>query len=103
MLWTMLHTICFFGCIIAAVGAAREAKIGFIGYALAVAIGLAMGGGLTWVMWNTGERVIAAVEARSEARQELYFRMLYLAAVLWVLIAIFIADYVTSVAMRLAA
>ena len=103
MLYTLLNLICFFGCIFAAVGAARDAKIGFVGYALAAAIGLALGGGSTWAMWNIGERVIAAVEVRPEARRELYLWVLYLAVVLWILIAMFIADRVTSAAMWLVA
>jgi hypothetical protein len=101
MLYTMLNLICFLACIFAAVGAARDAKIGFVGYALAAAIGLALGGGSTWAMINVGDRVAAAVEALPEARRELYLRVFYLAAPLWILVAMFIADRVTSAAMRL--
>ncbi|MFL6438441.1 MAG: hypothetical protein ACJ71Q_12735 [Terriglobales bacterium] len=100
MLWTMLNLMCFLICILAAVGAAREARAGFLGYALAVGIGLAVGGTSTWAMWNAGERVGAAVQVGREARRELYFRVLDAVAVLWILIALFIADHVTSAAMR---
>ena len=102
MLWTMLNAICFLVCMLGAVGAARAARTGPLGYVLAVVIGLALGGSSTWVMWNVGERVGAAVQVHPERRRELYFRVLYVAAVSWILIALFIADHVTSAAIRLA-
>ena len=85
-----------------AVGAARDAKTGFLGYALAVVIGLALGGSSTWTMWTVGKRVAAVVRPYPEARQKLYSGVLMLAVMLWILIALFIADHVTSAAMRLA-
>lgn len=102
MLWTMLNAICFLVCILGAVGAARDAKTGFVGYALAVGIGLALAGSSSWAMWKAGERVGVAAQVHPEARRELYFRVLYVVAVLWILIALFVADHLTSAAMRLA-
>jgi hypothetical protein len=103
MLWTMLNVICFLVCIIGAAGAAREAKAGLIGYALALIIGLAIGGSSAWAMQSVGERVGAATQAHPAARRELCFKVLYVVAVLWIIIALFIADHLTSAAMRLAA
>jgi hypothetical protein len=98
----MLNAICFLVCILGSVGAARAARTGPLGYVLAVVIGLALGGSSTWVMWNVGERVGAAVQVHPEPTRELYFRVLYVAAVLWILIALFVADRLTSAGMRLA-
>jgi len=102
MLWTMLNAICFLVCILGSVGAARHAKTGLLGYALAVAIGLALGGSFTWTMWTVGKGVAAAIQAYREARQKLYSGVLLLAVALWILIALFVADRLTSAAMRLA-
>jgi hypothetical protein len=102
MLWTMLNAICFLVCILGSVGAGRAARTGPLGYVLAVVIGLALGESSTWLMWNVCERVGVAVQVHPERRRELYFRALYVAAVLWILIALFVADRLTSAAMRLA-
>jgi hypothetical protein len=102
MLWTMLNAICFLACMFGSVGAARAARTGPVGYVLAMVIGLALGGSFTWVMWKLGGRVGAAVQAHPEPKRELYFRVLYVAAVLWVLIALFVTDRLTSAAIRLA-
>lgn len=97
----MLTLICFLVCVFAAVGAARDSNTGFIGYALAVTIGLAMGVGSTWAFWTLGERLIGAVQRRPEARRELYLRLLYAAAVLWILSVAFIAVRVIPATLRL--
>lgn len=101
MLWTMLNAICFLVCIFGAVGAARDARANSASYALAVGIGLALGGVSTWGMWNLGERIGMAAHVHRGQRREAYFKVLYLVAVLWILMALFIADHVTSAAMRL--
>jgi hypothetical protein len=101
MLWTMLNSICFLVSIIGAVGAAKHTKAGLLGYAFAIAIGSVLGVTCTWAMWMAGERVIATAKPYPEAKQELYFRALYLTAVLWILIVVFSVDHVTSAAMRL--
>jgi len=102
MLWTMLNAICFLVCILASVGAARNAKAGFFGYALAVGIGLVWGGGSTWGLWTVGKRVAAVIEPYPEARQKLYSGAVLFAVLLWILIALLFADRVTSWVMRLA-
>ena len=102
MLWTMLNAICFLVCIFASVGAARAARTSPFGYVLSVLIGLVLGGASTWAMWSVGERIGTAAQVQPESRRQVYFRVLYVAAVVWILIALFIADRVTSAAMRLA-
>ena len=102
MLWIMLNAICFLVCILGSVGAARNAKSGLIGYALAVAIGLALGGTFTWILWIVGKRVGVTVRLYGQARQKLYSGVLLLAVALWILLALFVADHLTSAAMRLA-
>jgi hypothetical protein len=102
MLWTILNAICFLVCILGSVGAARHAKTGLIGYALAVAIGLVLGGAFTWIMWMVGKRVAVTIRPYEDARQKLYSGVLLFAAALWILLALFVADHLTSVTMRLA-
>lgn len=97
----MLNAICFLIASIAAIEEARVAKAGFKGYALAIGIGLTLGLACTWAMWTAGERVLAAVQPYPEPKQERYYRVLYLVAVLWILIVVFITNHATSIAMRL--
>jgi|SRR5580700_2219373 hypothetical protein len=100
MLWTMLNAICFLISVIAAVEGAKQARVGFSGYALAILIGLILGGTCTRAMWTVGERVIAAVQPYAKPKQEMYFRALYLGGVMWILIVVFIADHVTLAMVR---
>ncbi len=100
-LWTILSGISFFSCIFIAVRAARDAKPSFGGYALSVAIGLALGGVFAWTTWSIGKRGYTALETRSEARQKLYVDVLYFATLFWIFIAAYITSLVTSAVMRL--
>ena len=102
MLWALPEAVCFFICIIGAVGAARHAGASLVGFAIAVVIGLLLGGVCTWIMWIVGEKVGAALELLPEPRRERYFNALYVARVLWVFIALYITDHVTATALRLA-
>jgi len=97
----MLNAICFLLCFLGAVGAARDSKAGFLGYASAVLVGLAVGGSSTWTMWTLGKRVAAIIKPYPEARQKLYSLVILLVVVLWMLTAFFITDRLTSVVMRL--
>jgi len=100
-LWTLLNAICFFIPVVAAIEEAKAARAGLGGYALAIAIGLALGGGCALAMWTVGRRVGSALQAYPEPRREWYFRVLYSAALLWILMVGFLANWTISAAMRL--
>lgn len=103
MYWFILNGLSFSSCTFIAVGAARNAKAGLVGYALAVAIGIALGGGAAWAMWSIGRKVAPTIETFPKAKQKLYFDVLFFAAVFWIAIAAYVSDQVTSAVMQLMA
>jgi hypothetical protein len=48
-------------------------------------------------MWTVGERVFTGLESHPESTQEKYFRVLYLAGVLWIVFVGFLSGQVMSV------
>jgi len=104
MLCTMLICTCFVIPIIGALASARDAKVGFVGYALAVTVGLVVGLGCAWLMWASGEVVVKYLERPgrkySESMREWCFRVLYLAALLWIVPTGIIGGWFSSVMLR---
>jgi hypothetical protein len=84
-----------------AVASAKLAKVGFRGYALAVTVGLALGVGSARTMWTVGNNVAARMKGDPGSLKEWYFRTLYFAAMLWILVALFLGGWVSSVVLRL--
>jgi hypothetical protein len=101
-LWQLLILICLTIPIGGALASARLAKVGFGGYALAITIGLALGVCCAWTMWTVGKTVGDHIRRKSESLHERYFRVLYFAAMLWIVFALFLGDWVSSVILRLA-
>lgn len=100
-LWHILVAICFLTPVVAALGMATDAKKGFLGYAIAVALGLVMGVISTRLMWASGKIVGEWITRRSESLQEWYFRALYFAAVIWIFAVAFLAQWVISAVIRI--
>jgi len=102
-LWHLLSGMCFLVPLVAALDTATHAKSGPVGYLLAVGIGLVMGAAFTWIMSTTGRVVGARIKQRPVSQQEWYFRALYFAAVLWIVVVGFVAQRVLSATLRLVA
>ncbi len=100
-IWDLLNGICLVMPVYAAFQGARHANAGIGGYALVIAIGLAMGIGCTFGMWTIGERIVAAVSPYPKSKQERYFIGLYVAAGLWLLVVALLADWVISASIHL--
>lgn len=84
-----------------ALASAKLAKAGFGAYALAIGTGLALGLSLGWVMWTTGKLVAARIKTQPDSSRERYAKALYLAAVLWIMLGLFLGNWLSSAAMRL--
>ena len=100
-LWRLLEAICLMMPATGAAVSARPAKEGFVGYALVIALGLALGVGCAWTMRTTGAVAVARISRQSASWQEQYFRALYLAAGLWIIASLVLGVWVSSVALRL--
>jgi hypothetical protein len=84
-----------------AMASAKLAKVRFGGYALAITIGLALGVCCAWTMWTVGKTVGDHIRRKSESLHGRYFRALYFAAMLWIVFALFLGEWVTSAAIRI--
>ena len=103
MLWTLLTLVSSLSIVFSAVVTAKDAHASASGYALAIAIGLALGTCNAWAF----ERVAAASHRGStrysEILRERWLGALYVAGVAWALIASFFGAWVTSAAIQLIA
>lgn len=92
---------CFVMPLAGALAGAKLSKVGFGGYALALTVGLALGVCFAWTMWTIGRVVADQMKRKGVPAQEWYARALYLGAALWILLGLFVGDWVSSAAMKL--
>lgn len=101
-LWNLLNALCFVVPISGSIASSCVTKAGFGGYALAIVIGLALGVGCGWTMFKAGRSIAERIKKQRESMQERYFRALYIAAILWIVVALFLGAWVSRMALRLA-
>lgn len=100
-LWDLLTVLSFAMPIAGAVASAGLAKAGFRGYVLAIIVGFALGLCCAWTMRIVGKAAAANIKRHSESVQQGYVWALYFAAMLWVVFALFLGEWVLSVPVRL--
>lgn len=88
-LWQFLHLMCVALTLGASMGSPEVAKAGFRGYAVATAVGLGVGVGCAWIMWNAGRIAFARIRSLPGSMRERYFRRVYIGAILWVILVAF--------------
>ena len=103
MLWTLLTVISSLTFLVAAVGTAQIAKVGFGGYAVAMVIGTVLGACNAWALQRVAAAVVDRSVRYSEKLREWCLGVLYVAAAVWALLAAFLGAWITSAAMRLIA
>jgi hypothetical protein len=100
----LLVGFCFAAPIGAALGAVkspRHAVAGLGGYALALAIGMAVGLSCAWAMAIAGRKIAAHIQLRPASSHERHFRTLYVASVFWIILAGALGGWLASVSLRL--
>lgn len=100
-LWQLLTLICVAAPVGGSLASVRIAKAGFRGYALAITLGLVVGACCALAMWVAGNAVGARIRRLSAALHERYFRILYLGATFWVIVAGFLGGWLSAVLLRL--
>ena len=101
MLWTLLTVTSSASFLAGALASAKHAKAGFGGYTLAIIIGLLLGVCNACTLSKLADTVAHRLERYSESTQEWGFRVLYLAASMWILFAALLGGWATSTAIRL--
>ena len=84
-----------------ALASAKFLRVGIWGYAFSVFVGLMLGLGCAWIMQKAGGLVYAHFKQSAVSVQERYFRLLYFGALLWIVFALFLGDWVASPLLRL--
>ena len=103
-LWQLLILLCFVMPIGGALGPAKVAKVGFVGYMLAIMVGLAVGASSAWMMWIMHKVVSRNLQQRPDEVQsvsEWYFRGFYLSKILWIVISSLLGAWLSSLLLRL--
>jgi hypothetical protein len=105
-IWDLLTTICFFMPVGGALTAAQQVRVGWGGYALAIAFGVLLGVLSAWLMRVVAEKAAARVEGRAVQRESgpqstrTFFRGLYLAALAWIAIVGVVGQWASSLILR---
>ena len=104
-LWQFLILMCIAFPLGSALASARHEKVGPGGYALAIAVGLAVGVCCGWVMYATHNIAVRKLLRRppsetSLAKQKWFIRVFYLAKFLWLALAGFLGFWLSSVLLR---
>jgi hypothetical protein len=95
-LWDLMTAICAVMPLAGALATVRDIQKGWVGYGLAIIVGVLVGVLCAWAMKAIG----IAFATRSGARSDRYFRILYVAAVAWIILALFLGSWVTATFMR---
>lgn len=99
-LLTVITSVSFFAI---AIVAAKGAKAGFGGYALAIIIGSSLAIGNAWGMYKIMDILADRTSSHSEKQEGWLDYAFWLLVLLWAVVGAFLTDLVTSAAMRLVA
>jgi hypothetical protein len=100
-LWDLLIALCCAMPVAGALASAKLARAEFFGYAITIAVGLVPGLGCAYIMKAVGNTVAARLDQNSAATREPYFRALYLSAIMWTVLALFLGAWVSSALLRI--
>jgi hypothetical protein len=99
-LWDLMTALCFVMPLAGALATLRDVQNGWLGYGLASVIGLVIGGLCVWAMRAVGSYFATRSSAGSETLRPWYFRALYVAAAVWIIVALFLGSWVTAAFIR---
>ena len=97
----LLAVVCCAMPVADALASAKFARAEFFGYAPTIAVGLVLGLGGAYSMRTVGKTVAAHLRANSASVREPYLRTLYFAAVMWIVLALFLGDWASSALLKL--
>lgn len=95
-LWDLLTALCFVMPIAGALATVKDTPKGLLAYVVAVIVGFVLGGFCGWTMRAMGDRVAARSGPGKEDQKPGAFRVLYFAAVIWIVVALFLGSWMTE-------
>jgi len=95
-LWDLMTALCLVMPIAGALAVVKDTQKGWAGNILAVAIGLVLGGLCAWTMRAVGNKFAVNASPGKASQRPWHFRILYGAAMLWVVVALFLGSWATE-------
>jgi hypothetical protein len=99
-LWDLMTALCFVMPIAGALATVKDVHKGWIGYALAILVGVVVGAFCAWAMRTIGSKVAGDSKPGTEAQKPWLLRMLYAATVIWIVFALFLGSWLTEASLR---
>jgi len=99
-LWDLMTAFCFVMPIAGALATVKDIQKGWIGYGLAILIGIVVGALCAWAMRTAGSKVSGDSKPRAEVQEPGLFRMLYAVTVIWIVFALFLGSWLTKACLR---
>ncbi len=95
-----MTALCFVMPIAGALATVKDIQKGWVGYALAILVGVVVGAFCAWAMRAVGSKVAGDSKPGAEAQKPWLFRMLYAATVIWIVFALFLGSWLTKASLR---
>ena len=103
MLLTLLMAVSSATFLLSAVLAANHEHARSGGYVLAIVAGILLAGCNGWILYRAADELANLTTSSSESLQEWWGRAFFLIVLLWVPVAAFLGDWVSSTLIRLVA
>ena len=100
-LWHLMVAITCVIFVVGAIQAAHFGNAGTAGYAVATIVGLLLAASNAWAVSRIADAVDARIKQFPASLQESYLQVLYLGTFVWMLLAVFIAGWISSAILRL--
>jgi hypothetical protein len=99
-LWDLLTALCFVMPIAGALATVRDVQKGWAGYALAIIVGAVLGTLCAWAMRTASSKLATRSSTGPKIDSPWFFRALYFAAFVWIVIALFLGSWVTEASLH---
>ena len=99
-MWDLLLAMNLVMPITGSVARSHDLQAGWIGYCVAIVIGIALGATSVWMLWAMG-RVVVSSTAADDLRTTWQLRLLYWAAIVWPFVTLFASGWLLSAALKI--
>ena len=99
-LWDLMTALCFVMPIAGALATVKDVQKGWAGYALAIIVGVVLGALCAWTMRAASNKLAPRSSSGPGIDRPWFFRALYFAAFIWIVVATFLGNWVTEASLR---
>ena len=99
-LWDLMTAFCFVMPTAGALATVKDVHKGWPGYALAIIVGIVLGALCAWAMRMASSKLAPALSPGPETERPWFFRALYFAAFIWIVVVLLLGSWVTEASLR---